>query len=163
MKPLSTLTLYGALHGMLWAVCAGAVSHAAPAPRAPTSQVERGSRAAPRAAAATGRLAQLRFAPGSAVLPAHGDEPGELDRVLRWARTHPDGLIIIDGHADPDTSHAHGLRLSLRRAKAVRALLVTAGTNPEQIVIAAFAADGARDRSVVVWGTPAAPRAVATR
>ncbi|MBC7974156.1 MAG: OmpA family protein, partial [Myxococcales bacterium] len=110
-----------------------------------------------------GQLAALTFAKGSAALPADCNETGEIAGVVSWAAEHPDGLIVLAGHADPEASQAQGLRISVRRAKAVRGLLVAAGTNPEQIVIAAFDADGARDRSVVIWGTPAQRDVVASR
>lgn len=93
-------------------------------------------------------LATLSFAPGSSTLAE-----ADLGTALRWALAHPDGLVVIDGHADPSPS-ATGPRIALARAKAVRAALIAAGTNPHQIILAAF--DGARgDRGAVVWGATA--------
>lgn len=102
------------------------------------------------AAEPTARIAELRFERGSATLAtAHGEE---LCKVATWALRNPQGTIVIDGHADREGTRAETVRLSLARARAVQRALVEAGSNPEQIVIAAF--DNAKaDRGVVVWGT----------
>lgn len=102
-----------------------------------------------------GQLAELVFAPGSADLAVEPDARllDKLDEALTWAHGNPDGLLVLDGHADPAGDRASNVRLSLQRARAVRERLVAAGGNPEQIVIAAFGEDGPRrDRSVVIWG-----------
>lgn len=101
------------------------------------------------ASSAGAPLATLTFAPGSSALAE-----ADLGGALRWATAHPDGLVVIDGHADPDTPAATGARIALARAKAVRSVLIAAGTNPHQIILAAFG--GARgDRAAVVWGATA--------
>ena len=113
-----------------------------------------------------GQLAEVAFAPGSAALAFDPDArlADKLGQVLAWAREHPDGLLVLDGHADPTGTAASNVRLSLDRAKAVRDQLITAGANPDQIVVAAFGEDGPRrDRSVVIWGTRAGMDAVMTR
>ena len=133
-----------ALCGALWSFCAAAPA-LAEAPAAPRGE--------------PGVLARLTFAADSAALGPANDAAGELGATVRWASGHPDAVIVVDGHADPTGTSARGAWLALARAKAVRAGLVAAGANPEQIVIAAFGGDGRRDRSVVVWGTRAlAPR-----
>jgi outer membrane protein OmpA-like peptidoglycan-associated protein len=113
-----------------------------------------------------GQLAALEFAPGSAVLaPASlalaatattgSASTDPLAAAIAWADLHPQGVLVLDGHADPDGpagARAQNAQLPLRRAKAVRARLVAVGVNPEQIVIAAFGDGPRRDRSVVVWG-----------
>lgn len=101
------------------------------------------------AGAGSAPLATLSFAPGSSALA-----DTDLGEALRWALAHPDGLIVIDGHADPGPPAASGARIALARAKAVRAALIAAGANPHQIILAAFG--GARgDRAAVVWGATA--------
>lgn len=101
------------------------------------------------ASSAGAPLATLTFAPGSAALA-----DTDLGDALRWALAHPDGLVVIDGHADPNTPATSGARIALARAKAVRAALLAAGANPHQIILAAFG--GARgDRAAVVWGATA--------
>lgn len=97
-----------------------------------------------------GRLARIAFQPGSANL---GDDQ-KLDEVATWAMQNPDGLIVLDGHADRSGEHRDNVRLSLDRAKSVKQQLVKAGVDPDQIVIAAFGDRGPRaDRTVVVWAT----------
>jgi len=113
-----------------------------------------------------GQLVELKFAPGSAELAVEVDARllDKLDEALTWAHDHPDGLLVLDGHADPPGGRAANVQLSLERAKAVRERLVAAGGNPEQIVVAAFGENGPRrDRSVVIWGTRAGMGAVVTR
>jgi outer membrane protein OmpA-like peptidoglycan-associated protein len=114
-----------------------------------------------------GQLAELVFAPGSAELArasmarqvATSRALDPLAAAVAWAQEHPGGLIVIDGHADPSSALLRSTRLSLQRAKAVRARLVAIGVAPDQIVIAAFGNDGSRrDGSVIVWGTARAAR-----
>jgi len=92
----------------------------------------------------TGLITELTFEPGTAklVLDSYGKANAKLNAAVTWAKQNPDGFIVLDGHADKTGPNALGVRLSLERAQAVRSELVTAGTDPDQIVIAAFGADG---------------------
>jgi len=113
-----------------------------------------------------GQLAELTFAQGSAEIEfdSDGKVAAKLDRAASWAHENPDGLVVLDGHADRVGSEPANLQLSMQRAKAVRDTLITAGVDPGQIVVAAFGEDGPRhDRSVVVWATRTGPRAVIAR
>ena len=113
-----------------------------------------------------GQLAELTFAPGSAevVFDTNGKVAAKLDQAASWAHDNPDGLVVLDGHADAVGTEPMNVRLSLQRAKAVRERLVAAGVDPDQIMIAAFGEDGPRhDRSVVVWATRTGERAVVAR
>ena len=113
-----------------------------------------------------GHLAELTFAHGSAevVFDTDGKVAAKLDRAASWAHENPDGMIVLDGHADRTGSEPINLRLSLDRAKAVRERLIGAGVDPDQILIAAFGEDGPRhDRSVVVWATRTGERAIVAR
>jgi outer membrane protein OmpA-like peptidoglycan-associated protein len=113
-----------------------------------------------------GQLAELAFAPGSAevVFDTNGKVAAKLDQAASWAHENPDGLVVLDGHADPVGTEPANLQLSLERARAVRARLIAAGVDPDQIIIAAFGEDGPRhDRSVVVWATRTGERAVVAR
>ena len=113
-----------------------------------------------------GQLAAVTFAHGSAevVFDTNGNMAAKLNKAASWANENPDGMIVLDGHADPIGSEPVNLRLSMERAKAVRERLVTAGVDPDQIVIAAFGEDGSRrDRSVVVWATKTGERAIVAR
>jgi outer membrane protein OmpA-like peptidoglycan-associated protein len=113
-----------------------------------------------------GQLAAVTFARGSAevVFDTNGKVAAKLDQAASWANENPDGMIVLDGHADRLGSEPVNLRLSMERAKAVRDRLITAGVDPDQILIAAFGEDGARhDRSVVVWATKTGERAIVAR
>lgn len=113
-----------------------------------------------------GQLAEVKFAAGSAevVFDTDGRVAARLDQAASWAHENPDGLVVLDGHADVVGTEPVNLRLSLERAKAVRERLVSAGVDPDQIIIAAFGEDGPRhDRSVVVWATRKGERAVVAR
>jgi outer membrane protein OmpA-like peptidoglycan-associated protein len=113
-----------------------------------------------------GRLAEVKFAEGSAevVFDTSGKVAAKLDQAASWAHENPDGMIVLDGHADRTGGEPVNLRLSLDRAKAVRERLIGAGVDPDQILIAAFGEDGPRhDRCVVVWATRTGERAAVTR
>jgi outer membrane protein OmpA-like peptidoglycan-associated protein len=116
-----------------------------------------------------GELATFTFARGSADFVVRADEPGarEIGEIAGWTVENPDGLLVLDGHADRRGNAAANIRLSLDRAKAVRNKLIEAGVDPAQIVIAAYgekhASENTRDRKVVVWGTRSGMAAVMQR
>ena len=113
-----------------------------------------------------GLIAEVAFTPGSAdvVFDTSGKVAAKLDLAASWAHENPDGLIVLDGHADHTGTEPVNLQLSLERARAVRDRLVMAGVDPDQVIIAAFGEDGPRhDRSVVVWATRRGERAVVAR
>lgn len=99
-----------------------------------------------------GELAEISFSARSARVSVDNNE--HLGEIAGWARDNPDGLIVLDGHAGRDERDA--VRLSQRRAEAVRDELVAIGVDPDQVVIAAFGDEGPRhgaNRRVIVWGT----------
>lgn len=115
-----------------------------------------------------GQLATIEFAHDSAELAVHTDSPvgRDLGRIAAWGLENPDGLIVLDGHADRTGPADHNVRLSLQRARTVRDELIDLGIDPDQIVIAAFGETGPRgreNRRVVVWGTRAGLDAVVAR
>jgi outer membrane protein OmpA-like peptidoglycan-associated protein len=115
-----------------------------------------------------GELAAFQFDHGSATLdPKNNGAPNaDLGEIAGWIEQHPDGLIVLDGHADEVGPSNVNLRLSFARAKAVREKLVELGVDPDHIVIAAFGESGPRskrDRKVVAWGTRAGMKAVVAR
>lgn len=57
----------------------------------------------------------------------------EIDRLARILREYPDTKIRIEGHTDNIGSEEYNLRLSQRRAEAVRDLLVAKGVSPSRI------------------------------
>jgi outer membrane protein OmpA-like peptidoglycan-associated protein len=87
-----------------------------------------------------GELARISFPAGSA--DPNGEVDQQLDEAKAWAARHPEGVIVLDGHATT-------ARLSHDRAVAIRDQLVEAGVDPHQIIIAVFADKGP---DVVIWG-----------
>jgi outer membrane protein OmpA-like peptidoglycan-associated protein len=91
-------------------------------------------------AAATPAIARLPpmvwFETGSVRLGARGE--AELDWAVAWLRETRAEHISIGGHADRVGSAAANLRLSRRRAEAVREALVRRGFPADRIEIRAF-------------------------
>jgi outer membrane protein OmpA-like peptidoglycan-associated protein len=116
-----------------------------------------------------GELATFSFQRGSADFVVRADEPSarNIGDIAAWAQENPDGLLVLDGHADRRGNAPMNMRLSLDRAKAVRTKLMQAGIDPAQIVVAAYgenhAAENTHDRKVVVWGTRSGMAAVMQR
>ena len=111
-----------------------------------------------------GRIAEVTFTRGSAEIPVAEREKiqFELGRAAAWALDNPDGVVVVDGHADHEGTRTANVRLSMARARTVRDQLVEAGVSPDQIIISAYGEKGEK-RRVVVWGTRAGVRAVTTR
>jgi len=107
-----------------------------------------------------GQLAELTFAPGSAQLATSANR--KLGTIAAWAHENPDGMIVIDGHADRTVSAKRRVHVSLARAQAVREKLVGLGVDADQVVIAAYDRRGP-ERRVVVWGTHRGLKAVIAR
>jgi outer membrane protein OmpA-like peptidoglycan-associated protein len=81
-------------------------------------------------------LKGVRFDPGSAQLrPA---SLPDLDRVARSLRMNPHVVIGIAGHADSTGTSAINKRLSMARAGAVRAYLISKGVPPSRLEIRGY-------------------------
>ena len=106
-----------------------------------------------------GELCEIDFQVGSARIPTAQQNNEKLGMIAGWAQEHPEGLIVLDGHADRSGEAPQNVRLSMRRAASVRDELVGLGVDPDRIVMAAFGSDGpqrsniAENRRVTVWGT----------
>jgi chemotaxis protein MotB len=104
-----------------------------------------------------GELCEIDFTIGSAKIGV--DNYDKIGQVAGWALQNPDGLVVLDGHADSTGNSAANTELSLQRALAVRDQLVALNVEPERIVVAAFGDGGAQrakiaeNRRVTVWGT----------
>jgi hypothetical protein len=114
-----------------------------------------------------GTLAAFEFDRGSAIFDNRDDSfASELVTIAAWGDANTDGLIVLDGHADPDGPQRLNLGLSFDRAQAIREALIEIGVEPRRIVIAAFGEGGpagTRDRRVVAWGTRAGMKAIVAR
>ncbi len=64
-----------------------------------------------------------------------------LDKVARFLFERDDYNIEVTGHTDSKSSYAYNLKLSERRAIAVRAYLVAAGVDPEKLVFRGLSFD----------------------
>ena len=96
---------------------------------------------------------EIYFNLGSASI---GSE-SELASVVEWLNANPNGRIAVEGHSDPSGSPAFNLRLSRRRAQAVKQYLVSQGGSAGQIrVIAkgetdlAYSDDDAKNRRALI-------------
>jgi outer membrane protein OmpA-like peptidoglycan-associated protein len=84
---------------------------------------------------------------------------GQLSPIVQWAQQHPSGRIVLDGSTDVIGPYAYNVRLSARRAEAVRDRLVAMGVDNDRIVLAIYGEDGlhranlALDRRVTIWTT----------
>lgn len=96
-------------------------------------------------------LGEVEFRDGSARLSEH--DGSQLAEIAAWAKDHAEALIVIDGHADARGQAAGNVRLSLARARLVRAQLLALDVDPHQIVVSAFGAEDRRRARVTVWGT----------
>jgi hypothetical protein len=119
------------------------------------------------AADATGTQCELKFKFDSSVLPSNAE--AELGRVAALTWHHPDVKIVLDGNTDPIGAPTYNVGLSIRRAQAVRAQLVTMGVDDSRIILVAYGEDGSRrasfadDRRVTVWTTREAVASVISR
>ena len=71
------------------------------------------------------------FQPGKDVLEASSQSV--VDRVVAMMKNHPDLFLRIEGHTDNSGDAEDNMRLSARRAYAVRAMLVEAEINPKRL------------------------------
>jgi outer membrane protein OmpA-like peptidoglycan-associated protein len=78
----------------------------------------------------------LLFATNSSMLAP--DATKQLTHIVRWAERHPCGTVILDAHADPRGDAVYNVRLSAKRATAVRDLLVSLGVDENRIVIGLY-------------------------
>jgi outer membrane protein OmpA-like peptidoglycan-associated protein len=113
-----------------------------------------------------GELVELDFDAGQ-TRPS-GDVVHQLDLVVAWEATNPDGLIVIDGHAERTDQPTADLQRSLRRAQYLRDSLIRGGVDPDHIVIAAYASNAssqadAAARRAVIWASREGLYAVVAR
>jgi len=65
-----------------------------------------------------------------------------LDEIARIVKEHPDvPKVLIEGHTDSTGSHTSNMRLSERRAEAVRTYLLNKGVPPERLEARGFGPD----------------------
>lgn len=105
-----------------------------PPGNAPAATQAGGPPAAPTHYVRQEALAPVHFDFDSARL--RDEEAGRLHRNARWLRTHPDHLVLVDGHADERGTPGYNRGLAERRAESVRAFLVSHGIAAGRITVA---------------------------
>ncbi len=78
----------------------------------------------------------LHFPFNSAKIPAM--ELGDIDRVAEFMKKHPEVSAILEGHTDSIGSAAYNLKLSKRRAEAVKNALVERGIDASRLSVKAY-------------------------
>ena len=61
-----------------------------------------------------------------------------LEATTQWLRTHPDSLLLIEGHADERGTNEYNVALGERRAKASMNYLVSHGIQASRITIISY-------------------------
>ncbi|RFA31102.1 hypothetical protein CAI21_00050 [Alkalilimnicola ehrlichii] len=76
-------------------------------------------------------LDEVQFGFDSAALKS--ESLPSINRLARYLEAHPEQTVRIEGHTDSIGAASYNLRLSERRAQAVRAALIEEGIEPERI------------------------------
>ncbi len=98
-------------------------------------------------------LAEVRFALGSTTLPVGFEQLGN---AAAWAKENPEGMLVVEGHADRLGPPRVNLIVSMKRADSVVEQLLVLGVGREQLVVAGFGSSNA-GRRVKVWSTRGMP------
>lgn len=64
-----------------------------------------------------------------------------LDENARWLKSHPDKVMILEGHCDERGSREFNLHLGDRRARAVAKGLMARGVPEKQLIIVSYGKD----------------------
>jgi flagellar motor protein MotB len=107
---------------------------------------------APAAAQPTGSqhpLAEVKFAQGGTTLSV---ADAQLGAVAAWAKENPEGMVVVEGHADRVGPARINLLISMKRADSVVEQLLVLGISRDQLVVAGFGSSGV-GRRVKVWSS----------
>ncbi len=83
----------------------------------------------------------------------------DLDAVVEWVKAHPEGRIVVEGHADASGSDEYNLELSFKRGAVVSDYLAAHGVARARIAIDPQGEKGASpeilpaDRRVIIFAT----------
>ena len=67
-----------------------------------------------------------------------------IDQMARAARAKPESRIVLDAHCDPIGTAPYNVRLAIRRAEAVRSVLIDDGIEESRIVLSVYGEGGAK-------------------
>jgi outer membrane protein OmpA-like peptidoglycan-associated protein len=97
------------------------VARAETKPKRPKADRPKAGRPSPEPAEPVAALqVEIYFDSGSSLVASEA----QLQEVVEWLAANPSGRIVLTGHADPTGSAAFNLRLSQRRAAAVKQFLL---------------------------------------
>ncbi len=82
----------------------------------------------------------------------HPGAYAEIDRLARVLQEFPDTRIRIEGHTDNTGSEAYNLRLSQKRAEAIKGLLVARGVSPSRITAIGYGEARPRATNATPYG-----------
>lgn len=88
------------------------------------------------------------FETDSAVLTSHA--VAIIRSQVSWLQKNPDITVTVEGHADELGTKEYNIKLGVRRAKAVKTVLVKAGVAPERVRILSFG----KERPVALCKNP---------
>jgi peptidoglycan-associated lipoprotein len=76
-----------------------------------------------------------------------------LEASLQWLRTHPEALVVIEGHTDERGTGEYNVTLGERRAKASMNYLVSRGVQASRITVMSFGEErgACREHSESCW------------
>lgn len=76
-----------------------------------------------------------------------------LDASMQWLKTHPDALLVIEGHADERGTNEYNVALGERRAKASMNYLVSHGVHATRIIVTSYGEERGvcRDHTEKCW------------
>ena len=131
-RPVLVL-VFGALLLASWGACPKKPEVVTPAPRAaapppappaPVAEVPKPKPAAPQLKAVFFDFNKADLRP---------EDRQNLDEAIRWLKANSEARIALDGYADDRGTPPYNLKLSERRAIAVRDYLVAGGIDPQRI------------------------------
>jgi outer membrane protein OmpA-like peptidoglycan-associated protein len=81
----------------------------------------------------------------------------EVNAAATWLRAHPGYRLVLEGRADRSGTDHHNMELALRRADAVRRVLLASGASLDRVVVAVYGereplpGDAADNRQVRIY------------
>jgi len=82
-----------------------------------------------------------------------GQDKPILDENVKWLKSNPNALLLIEGHCDERGTNEYNLALGERRAKATRDYLVSVGIDGSRITVISYGEERplCNDRTEACW------------